>query len=284
MSTGILRLVVTLRFAHAAPLEDVSCWHGWLYESFRHPLTVRAAAKYHDEERRPPFRLGVYPTSNPRTVRVVVTLLALELLPGLTASLRPGGQVWIGGTDGIIVSIAWSEAEDPAAGMRSWGQFEQTPIAARSAVLRFLTPTVFRQLGPDGTQIGLLPLPDPGALLDSLAYQWQQWVGHVPSGWYPTPPAVNLTRARVETQQVSQRGERVAGFTGTVTLTVPHASETQRQAFAALMRSAPYLGVGVKTAFGFGQVELTHLAVQREERPPLLMLRRPAVVAGMVAD
>ncbi|ADP82673.1 CRISPR system precrRNA processing endoribonuclease RAMP protein Cas6 [Pseudofrankia inefficax] len=149
---------------------------------------------------------------------------------------------------------------------RSYAALAQgTP--ARHVRLTMTTPTFFALDGRD------LPLPDPALMIRGLLARW--------NGYAPGPLRIGADDARALVDAVYLdgmwgasadvelgHGLRQTGFVGQADLRLLAAtSDYIATMFTALTRFATYAGVGARTAYGFGAVDVDIVDVPVPRRP-----------------
>ncbi|WP_045878929.1 CRISPR system precrRNA processing endoribonuclease RAMP protein Cas6 [Pseudofrankia sp. DC12] len=149
---------------------------------------------------------------------------------------------------------------------RSYAELAQgTP--ARHARLTMTTPTFFARDGRD------LPLPDPALVIRGLLARWNSYA--------PGPLRIGADDARALVDAVYLdgmwgasadvelgHGLRQTGFVGQADLRLLAAtSDYIATMFTALTRFAAYAGVGARTAYGFGAVDVDVVEVPVPRRP-----------------
>lgn|GEM_PF-2668413 len=128
------------------------------------------------------------------------------------------------------------------------------PIGARSARVRFTTPTMLRTGGQ------ATPWMDPSSLMSSLTARWQAFA-----------PEDTLLPSTAVRERATLRVRDVTGTTERVRL--PHSGRSSEPAFvgeiiyagddaetfarfASLLRMAEFLGAGARTQYGLGRVRV----------------------------
>lgn len=126
---------------------------------------------------------------------------------------------------------------------------------ANTVVLRFLSPTQFRQ-GP-----GILPLPLP---YNVFQRPFEIWSSFAPStlqlpgdwlDWCAKNVFVIKHNIRTEPVTISKREPPFLGFVGEVQFEAKDDAALYLSVLQGLARLAPYCGVGRKTTMGMGAVE-----------------------------
>jgi CRISPR-associated endoribonuclease Cas6 len=155
-----------------------------------------------------------------------------RLLTGAAATSAPLEQ---------LAAVKWSELRDGPAG-DDWS-------------VAFLSPVTFRR----GNRF--LPWPSPSAVFGSLRTTWRHFgapeVGDLELDLKLDPLVVTAIDGASRTERVimhRQDSVLVGGFLGTVRYALDGAADPQT--VAALVRLAPFSGIGAYTTRGFGGIRL----------------------------
>lgn len=224
--------------------------HGLLFHLGR-DLDPQATTALHEEPQRP-FRLAVQlgpPAAppngrTPATLTATFTALAEPALTVAQALPRAAGATVAVGTATYRLDRVDLGEPVPYTTLAAGGP------APASFTLAFRTPTSFRS---QGVQI-VFPLPD--LVFGSLLRRWNLWAPVAyPEDLAAEFAAIRVSRYRLETRLAAMRGFKVVGCVGWAAYELPPGwPEELAHVAGALLRFAPYAGVGYGTPKGLGEV------------------------------
>src|SRR6185369_2112339 len=162
---------------------------------------------------------------------------------------------------------------------QSYGELARG-LPVRRVRLTMTTPTFFTRDGHD------LPLPDPALIVRGLLVRW--------NGYAPAPLRIGAGDARTLVGAVGLaglwgasadvelgHGLRQTGFVGEAELRLlAGTSDYLATMFTALARFAAYAGLGERTAYGFGAVDVDLALVTELAGMPVPRPARPATTAA----
>lgn len=241
---------VVLRYRGPGLIPTPSQLHAAFLAMVRKADPALAASLHHPRLGLRPFTLA--PLGNPATGRLGVRLAVLD--PEVFSRFwdrwnhRGGLPLTFGRRRWVPEAV---EDEGPWAGREDWGQL-LAGEEMRSARLVWCTPTAFRQGDVD------LPLPLPRLVFGGLLEKWNRFSPR-PLVWEVLALERQLVVSghRLATRAFFDGRAEIPGFVGwTEFRLLRGAEEGQRRAFSALVRFAPYAGVGRKTTHGMGLVRV----------------------------
>lgn len=245
--------------AHAArPQFPAQYAHGLFYHLLA-AIDPGLSATIH-AAKRVPFTLGVEVGRGALGLRVA--LLDDDLFqPLLRVVLHQSLDGLTLGQDRYRVARVLATPEGhPRAGRATWAEVHAAP-PARGLHLRFLTPTVFATSRPDGRR-SYTPLPEPRLVLGGLLSSLQAF-SPLPYSTAEVEYLVPLlgdhcavTRLQLRSDTYWAGRHPYTGFCGETEFRYADDLAEVRRLLGQLAALAPYCGVGTKTPYGMGQVDV----------------------------
>lgn len=191
------------------------------------------------------------------TYAVRVTGLTPEVSQGLLASLHDSPPaIWrVHGYSFAVAGSVCNAALDPWTGRCTYEELAAQPVLegglSDKITLAFDSPTAFKSAGHH------FPLPLPDLVFGSLAERWNSFSPTVLSPELRSfgSEVIGVSHYQLRSERVATKGAgMVIGGTGRVTYQLFTADRGWLATIEMLANYALYGGVGVKTAFGMGQL------------------------------
>ncbi|MFM8517082.1 MAG: CRISPR system precrRNA processing endoribonuclease RAMP protein Cas6 [Nevskiaceae bacterium] len=131
----------------------------------------------------------------------------------------------------------------------TWEDLADDADHVEEITIDFETPTFFRR----GRAYHLFP--SPSVVFGHWRRRWEVFHSVAPQCEFDDRQ-VNVVAIDLRTHDLSYRGERLGGFTGSVTYDVSGLPDSDRAAMCAFALIGPYAGCGSRTTAGFGAVSV----------------------------
>ncbi len=244
---------------HATPLYLNLYSHGLFYHLLE-CIDPAMSETLHNAKRKP-FTLHANQQKEEVTLRITTlddSLFAPLLQTALETSLS---GLELGQDKFQITKVIATPQGNPRAGFCTWQTLLDSPETDR-LTLSFKTPTTFSTSRSDGKR-QYTPLPIPALVLKSLFTSFQIYSPQP----YNEREAKALTdtifeehffleRHTVQTQSFEAGKQRLTGFVGSATLRYQDKTSEVKKLLGRLGALAFYSGIGTKTPYGMGQVQV----------------------------
>lgn len=224
--------------------------HGFVY----HLLKDSTFGKRYHEQSSTPFAIKRVKKSPQGELQIELSVFDYEVLTELIRSFPiDNNEVVIGGHSYLCGECAIHPTDHPHARLVNYEDFLNAPFQ-KEWCLR-VHNGVFRQGKND-----YLPLPEPERMVESLLRKWNQFSAvpfDEPNLGQELASHLLIKSCEIKTNRwIFKKGITIPAFSGKVVLLNNHRDDYMKRKLSALILFSSYSGIGLKTAYGMGSVDI----------------------------